>query len=313
MNLLEKISNKHILIIGDSILDKTVSSRAIGLSLESPTLKTQEINEEVSFGGAGNVVKNLLSLGCKCTFLTLVGNDEYRRFYDQWQDPNLHLIQVSADRRNVVKSRYWVEHGGVNYKYLQINSGDKGRLEEGTFEEMYSIYEHHLEQVDVVILVDYNNGVFADSTRAQRFIGEAKRHNIPTISSSQISDGANRYSYFKNSSYICMNESEALRNFQSFSSTDTSIVGLSHHLESSVCVTLGKNGSIFSDGERIFRAEPPVVSVKDTCGAGDAFLAAFAVCLGDMNLKFCNMWAAISTTKLGTSCSSLEDLDDFGY
>ncbi|MBI5449394.1 hypothetical protein HY948_03715 [Candidatus Gottesmanbacteria bacterium] len=42
-------------------------------------------------------------------------------------------------------------------------------------------------------------------------------------------------------------------------------------------VTLGQHGSVAFDGEKIFMQAPQSVSVKDTTGAGDAFIAGFLV------------------------------------
>jgi fructokinase len=40
------------------------------------------------------------------------------------------------------------------------------------------------------------------------------------------------------------------------------------------CVTLGARGAVWWDGGPLVRAAAPVVRVRDTVGAGDAFLAA---------------------------------------
>lgn len=310
VEILNKISQKRVLVLGDTILDKTVKCQTIGLSLESPTLKTKEVGREIAFGGAANVVKNLLALGCECTFLTVLGNDEYLKYYEDWKSKSLRLRPLITKRQNVVKSRYWVERGNVSYKYLQINRGDKDKLKKNEFKKLYSIYEECIKNVDAIVLVDYNNGIFLDSQYIENLIIAAKKVGVPTVSSSQISDGCNRYPYFKNSTYICMNQAEASSNLRNFSPSDDTIIQLVSILNSNVCVTLGDKGSIFSDGVDIFREPPSKVNVMDPCGAGDSFLAAFSACLGDNNLKFCNKWASLATAKLGTTCPQVEDLNE---
>ena len=49
----------------------------------------------------------------------------------------------------------------------------------------------------------------------------------------------------------------------------------------------------------------------DTCGAGDAFLAALALKYEEEDLEFCNKWAAISTTRNGVYVPTLGELNDF--
>ena len=57
MNL-KTVFNKKVLVIGDVILDSWQYANAVGLSLESPTLKAQFTHKEQTFGGTANVVAN---------------------------------------------------------------------------------------------------------------------------------------------------------------------------------------------------------------------------------------------------------------
>jgi sugar/nucleoside kinase (ribokinase family) len=71
-----------------------------------------------------------------------------------------------------------------------------------------------------------------------------------------------------------------------------------------LCVTLGRNGSILLDGDRLHRAPAFDVDVVDTTGAGDVFRGAFiyATLRGDAPqeiLRFANAAAAVSCTKRG--------------
>lgn len=84
-----------------------------------------------------------------------------------------------------------------------------------------------------------------------------------------------------------------------------------NNLEKLVCkypnkliVTLGKNGVVFFDGERIVNVPSINVSVVDTTGAGDTFNGGFAcgVCKGleiTRAIAFANVAAGLSITKLG--------------
>ena len=76
------IKDKNVLIIGDVILDVWTYARAIGLSLETPTLKAQLLEKKHTFGGTGNVVNNLYELGADIDFFTLLGDDEYTKTYE---------------------------------------------------------------------------------------------------------------------------------------------------------------------------------------------------------------------------------------
>jgi ribokinase len=82
-----------------------------------------------------------------------------------------------------------------------------------------------------------------------------------------------------------------------------------------VIITLGSQGSVYSDGEESFWIEPISVPVVDTVAAGDAFNGALAVALASgKSMKEAVHWAtvggALAVTKNGAQ-SSLPDKNSF--
>ena len=70
------------------------------------------------------------------------------------------------------------------------------------------------------------------------------------------------------------------------------------------CVTMGAQGALLLDGDRVVRCAAPAVDVVDTTGAGDVFRGAFIVALlrGDTAervLRFATTAAALSCTRPG--------------
>jgi len=302
--------NKKILVVGDSILDVTLHTEALGVSLESPTLKVAKRQEEHSFGGAANVVENLLSLGARCSYITPVGADEYEKHYDQWNHPLLNLQKVTTYKKNNVKTRIWVSRGENKYKYLQINQTDSTLLSQADQEKVIFKIEAMLPSHDIILLVDYGLGIFS-AANIKKILSIAKKLNIPSMASSQISDGANRYPLFVGATYMCMNENEAQNNYKDFAADEFGIDKLSTQMKSHVCVTLGNKGSLFKKTDKVVYHKGYEVDVVDTCGAGDSFLAAFALNPKTDSMQMCNLWAALSTTHYGTKCSTLVEFDEF--
>ena len=279
--------NKKIVVIGDSILDQTIVTTPVGISLESPTLKVEETFSDVTLGGAANVAKNVLALGAKCTYVSPVSKDEYYPNYGSWAHPNLHFKKLWSLHKNTVKIRVWVEKSGESYKYLQVN-----RTSNHHPVMPWGIKET-IKDADVIVLVDYGLGMFGN---VKNIITEAKRYKIPVIASSQMSDKDNRYALFRDADYLCMNESEA-------ESCPFPFIG---------CVTLGSKGCCWVGSQSISH-KGFEVEAKDPCGAGDAFLAALSLCLDNINeksLAFCNAWAALSTTKVGTVQPTIGETND---
>ncbi len=85
---------------------------------------------------------------------------------------------------------------------------------------------------------------------------------------------------------------------------------LRQHTGRTVVVTVGAQGSLLVEQERLQWVAPPAVQAVDTTGAGDAFIGSFAVFLSQTNdvlesMKMANAYAAFSTRRVGTQKSFL--------
>jgi ribokinase len=72
----------------------------------------------------------------------------------------------------------------------------------------------------------------------------------------------------------------------------------------SVVVTLGEDGAVVVEADRVVEIPPVLVDVTDTTGAGDAFSAALAVMIGEgldvvEGARFAAAAGALTTTRLG--------------
>ena len=301
------MNNKNILVIGDTILDETVICDVVGTSLETPTLKTQLSHSFVDFGGASNVVNNLLALGANVTYVSVIGQDKYTDIYKNWENEKLNFHHIKEDRENVVKSRYWIRQGGAQYKYLQINSGQKAGHNDETIDKILEMC-HTQKDVECILLIDYSIGIFRDEKQIKRILDSLKKLQKPIIVSSQLSSNKNNYPLFRGVDYMCMNKVEAIANLGTFMADKDHMKELSKVLDTNVCVTLGEAGCMFIKEGELSVFDSFKVEAVDTCGAGDAFLAAFSMFVEEGDLSICNRWAALSTTHTGTQTPSVERL-----
>jgi D-beta-D-heptose 7-phosphate kinase/D-beta-D-heptose 1-phosphate adenosyltransferase len=286
-----RFEDKKVVVIGDSILDETIVGDAVGVSLESPTLKIKEKSRSVSFGGAANVVEHLLALGASCTYITPLGVDEYSPYFDEWvrDNPTLWFAPLITDRRNNVKTRVWATKANERYKILQVNRTDNTEITN----KMITL-NRHIQDATAVVLVDYNLGMFGE---IEYIIDAAQSKGIPVIASSQTSGNTSRYCLFSKADYLCMNKEEAVLHGKVFNG----------------CRTMGDKGCTFHDKGKSRIHQGYKVKCVDPCGAGDAFLAAFSLHIDNVDSKalaFCNAWAALSTTKLGTATPKIGELNE---
>src|SRR4249919_2656443 len=70
------IAGRTVLCVGDLMLDDFVYGEVSRISPEAPAPVIAVQRSETSVGGAGNVARNIASLGGCCIFVGLVGEDE---------------------------------------------------------------------------------------------------------------------------------------------------------------------------------------------------------------------------------------------
>src|SRR6476660_7875345 len=77
--LAQAISGRTVLCIGDLMLDEFVYGEVSRISPEAPAPVIAVRRSEINIGGAGNVARNIASLGGRCIFVGLIGDDEAGR------------------------------------------------------------------------------------------------------------------------------------------------------------------------------------------------------------------------------------------
>ena len=70
------IAGQTVLCVGDLMLDEFVYGEVSRISPEAPAPVIAVQRSETNIGGAGNVARNIASLGARCIFVGLIGEDE---------------------------------------------------------------------------------------------------------------------------------------------------------------------------------------------------------------------------------------------
>jgi len=73
------IVRQTVLCVGDLMLDEFVYGEVSRISPEAPAPVIAVQRSETNIGGAGNVARNIASLGARCIFVGLVGEDDAGR------------------------------------------------------------------------------------------------------------------------------------------------------------------------------------------------------------------------------------------
>lgn len=306
LDAVEKFKEKRVLVIGDAILDVTEHCSSIGRSLETPTPKYAHEETEISYGGAGNVVENILALGGKVSFITLLGKDDWSKHYRSIHD-NLKFIPVVEEgRKTTVKQRFWDGNGKKVFQYDYLDNRDLGGWSQ---DRVLGFAVQEAMESDVVLLVDYRHGMFPKELigKLKDKIGELGK---PIIASSQISQRESNHLDYAGVDLVCVNMKEARAIDPEFSLD--SLEGLERKLDSGILLTLGALGSaVYFDGED-YRVGGIKVEERDAVGAGDCYLAAFSLAGHKADpetaLYLGNIWGGLSVREIGTNTPKLNEL-----
>jgi len=316
MNMIRDFRKRHILVIGDIMLDEYVWGNATRISPEAPVPVVEVRNRSYHPGGAANSVSNILSLGAKATLMGVVGKDaDGRRLKAILKESGIntdHVISISG-RPTTSKIRI-VAHG---QQVMRADMEDVDKVSNRITGRMISDVEKLVGRIDGIAVSDYNKGVITPGfmgavVTAAREAGKIVAADIKP---------PNR-DLFKGVTIITPNRSEAsLISGIRIKDEDTlheagfrikRMLGLE-----AVLITLGEDGmALFRGDDRVDRIPAVASQVYDVTGAGDTVLSALTVALSSGydildSVKLANFAAGIVVRKRGTVSADAEELKDF--
>jgi rfaE bifunctional protein kinase chain/domain len=178
--LLTSVRTKNIAVIGDVMIDRYIWGTVNRISPEAPVPVVEVESESTMLGGAANVANNITSLGAKAFLVGVVGNDDsgkqFRSILEQ-QGTSAEGIVTDGTRPTTVKTRV-IAH---NQHVVRIDSEEKKDVDAATQEKIFAVVERHINELDAIIIEDYNKGVVVKSL-IRRIIDLANKHKkIVTI------------------------------------------------------------------------------------------------------------------------------------
>jgi D-beta-D-heptose 7-phosphate kinase/D-beta-D-heptose 1-phosphate adenosyltransferase len=302
----------RVLCLGDVMLDKFVYGEAARLSPEAPIPVNRIRREEMMPGGAGNVARNVATLGATAVLISVVGEDDAATQLGteiaQHDRILAHLVKC-PDRLTTVKTRFVVS----GQQLLRADSETVLAVEGKTAERVLAKYEAELEHADVVVLSDYGKGLLFDAV-LRPVIDLAQSRGKPVIVDPKSKD----FSRYRGTSLLVPNAAELTAATGMPCSSDdeaaaaAAVAGRANN--GSVLVTRSKHGMTLSTlDDKVVQLPAQAQEVYDVSGAGDTVAATVAVGLAagfDLEDAAClaNIAAGIVVGKVGTAAVYLQDL-----
>jgi len=176
---IDRLAQGHVVCVGDVMLDRFVYGDVNRVSPEAPIPVCRVSNETVMLGGAGNVVRNLVAVGAKVDFVSVVGEDDIGAEVElllRDLDGVDHTLVGDATRPTTSKVRYLADGQQLLRADREVTAPITGDIEDALF----AATEKHLADAGALIVSDYGKGVITDRL-IELLIGAAVAAGKPVI------------------------------------------------------------------------------------------------------------------------------------
>jgi len=304
--LIQRVAGRHVLVVGDVILDEYVDGEALRISPEAPVPVLRFSGQRAVLGGAANTAANVASLGGRATLVGVVGEDaagtQLRQLCAQ---AGVRFSPISDGRETTRKTRVISRQ----QQLLRIDYEDARPIDQACQARLLEVLQRHVGDADIVVVSDYAKGLLTDATVA------GVRRMAHEIGRVVVVDPRPRHAaFYSGCDYLTPNWKEALGllGADEVEPTPDAIlaigVGLRDRFGAGVLLTLGARGmALFPKG-----SGPPIMTqaeareVFDVSGAGDTVVAAFALAVASGcdpadAVWLANRAAAVVVGKRGTA------------
>jgi D-beta-D-heptose 7-phosphate kinase/D-beta-D-heptose 1-phosphate adenosyltransferase len=311
---LTDLAAQTVLCIGDLMLDEFVYGDVTRISPEAATPVIAVKRTEVMVGGAGNVARNLVSLGTRCIFVGVVGNDDAGNVLKK-AIADLQLIEfhpvIDAARQTTRKIRFVSEHHSAHL--LRADWEMASPVDAGSEDAIIDHAIKAMPRAGAVVMSDYAKGTLTPRV-VRAVIDAANKLGKPVL----VDPKGRDYSIYKGATLITPNRQELAEATGSAAKTDEQVAAAASDLgravgAKAVLVTRSEDGmTLVEQGHAIHIPAYPV-RVRDVSGAGDTVMAVLSAMLAmradfESAMRAANAAAAVVVGKRGTATLSVAEL-----
>jgi len=319
-NLLEKIRDTKIVVVGDVMLDQYIWGHVSRISPEAPVPVVEFVRESYMPGGAANVARNTAVLGANTALFGLVGCDhaaQTLRSLLENHEIDCSGIVESDNRQTSIKTRIIAERQQV----VRLDRESKDEIDYEITEKVLEHIKKRYARPDAIILGDYGKG-FVTQTLVDSLRDYCRKNGIWLSLDPKPVHRLN----IQGLSLVTPNRKEAfeLAGMQDKGKKpdpmlDTDLLLVAEKLLNTLSpalllITLGEQGMLLCQRNgKPFHIPTVAKEVFDVSGAGDTVIAAFtlAITAGASPVEaaiFSNHAAGIVVGKFGTAAVKPEEL-----
>ncbi|WP_454626308.1 D-glycero-beta-D-manno-heptose-7-phosphate kinase [Bradyrhizobium cenepequi] len=313
--LSQALSRQTVLCIGDLMLDEFVYGEVSRISPEAPAPVIAVQRSDTNVGGAGNVARNIVSLGGRCIFVGLIGEDETGAKLQAALAAESGIesrLVCDVARPTTRKVRFVSEHFSTHMLRADWEQAQpaSGEIEQQLIDTILP----ELAGADIVLLSDYAKGVLTARV-IRNTIDAARKLGKRVI----VDPKSLNLAIYRGATLLTPNRKEFAEATRSRADSPEAIAEAAEDAMrladcEAMLVTQGEHGMtlVVRDGETVHVPALPV-KVRDVSGAGDTVAAALALSLAakadwETALRVASAAAAVAVGKTGTATVSPAEL-----
>ena len=272
-----KIQNLKVLVIGDVIIDKYTYCNVQGMMSKDMGYSARLKKSEEYFGGAVAVARHISSFTNQVTLMSMIGNEEKveKRLLEELREKINFKIISSSSFPTIVKHRYLSknEKREEYRKIFAINNIPENRTyEEEEHNKFKELLKENITDYDVVFLCDFGHGLV--DKEVINIVQSKAKYLVLNCQTNSSNKGMNIITKYTRADVYTLDQQELKLAFPEYASEEEkALQELSRHLNGKGCLTRGSHGAYGIHGNKIHDCPAFTLNVKDTIGAGDAFLS----------------------------------------
>ena len=311
-NLVRAMKPAPILVAGDVMVDEYVLGEVERISPESPVPVVVAHDRLRRLGGAGNVVKNLVTMGGTVALFATVGKDNP----GTWFKKNCEEMAVESfwlkddpSRPTTIKTRVVAR----NQQIVRIDEERIGdippEIEKAILEDIKSV----MPQVKAAIISDYGKG-FLTPALLEAILSSARSNRIPTLVDPKGMD----FKRYRGATYITPNVREAsvasgveIRNEETL--VEAGRILLDQTDAEALIITRGREGITLVTPRKVQDFPVKPMEIVDVTGAGDTVISTLALAVAnglsiEDAISLANLAASLVVARFGAASVSLDEM-----
>ncbi|MES2984615.1 MAG: D-glycero-beta-D-manno-heptose-7-phosphate kinase [Pseudomonadota bacterium] len=312
--ILDRLHGVNVLCVGDIMLDRFIYGRVERISPEAPIPVFTAEREARMLGGAGNVIRNLLSLGTSASFASVIGDDAVGKQLTGLVGEEERLVPYLLTERGRISTKK-TRYVAASQQLLRSDHETRAAVKDDTAASILAILMPELAKHQAIILSDYGKGVLTPAL-CRSLIDAARALSIPVFVDPKQRD----VSIYAGATVLSPNLKElALASGVDSFADDAAIIEAARQLAIAhrfqyVLTTRGEHGMTLVDAQGLVtHVEASAAQVFDVSGAGDSVIATLAAAHAAgapmaAATELANLAGGIVVGRLGTAVVHRTDL-----